>query len=95
MIAPVLPVAREDGYYLASPDGVRFVPLDPARRRPTGKLIPFPRFFRATQRAVGAMIETALDDDCCGHVASAEDPKICGRCGIHIDSLRPDEEDPR
>ncbi|RWE95742.1 hypothetical protein [Mesorhizobium sp.] len=61
MIAPVLPVAREDGYYLVSPDGVRFVPLDPARRRPTGKLIPFPQFFRATQRAVGAMIEAALD----------------------------------
>ncbi|TPM06786.1 MULTISPECIES: hypothetical protein [unclassified Mesorhizobium] len=89
-----LPIGREDGYYLASPEGVRFVPLDPARRQPTGEVIPFPQFFRATQRAVGAMIERAID--CCGHVASADDPKICGRCGIHIDSLRPDDdEDPR
>lgn len=31
-------------------------------------------------------------DACPGHVASELDPKICGRCGIHVDSLRPDEE---
>ncbi|RWE78520.1 MAG: hypothetical protein EOS63_17340 [Mesorhizobium sp.] len=31
---------------------------------------------------------------CPGHVASATDPKVCARCGIHIDELRPDEEDP-
>lgn len=29
---------------------------------------------------------------CPGHVASEGDPKVCGRCGLHIDSLRPDEE---
>jgi hypothetical protein len=33
------------------------------------------------------------EDDCPGHVASALDPKVCGRCGVHIDSLRPDEDD--
>lgn len=29
---------------------------------------------------------------CIGHVASAADPKVCERCGIHIDELRPPEE---
>lgn len=33
-------------------------------------------------------------DDCPGHVAAAHDTKICGRCGIHIDELRPDDDDP-
>ena len=28
------------------------------------------------------------EDECPNHVASATDPKVCGRCGIHIDSLR-------
>lgn len=32
------------------------------------------------------------ENDCPGHVASAHDNKVCGRCGTHIDSLRPDEE---
>jgi hypothetical protein len=32
-------------------------------------------------------------DFCPGHVASKEDPKICGRCGEHVDSLRPEEEE--
>ena len=27
---------------------------------------------------------------CPGHVAHKLDAKYCGRCGIHIDSLRPD-----
>jgi hypothetical protein len=30
---------------------------------------------------------------CPGHVASKADPKVCGRCGIHIDDLRPPESD--
>lgn len=29
------------------------------------------------------------EDESHDHVASEGDPKICGRCGIHIDSLRP------
>jgi hypothetical protein len=37
----------------------------------------------AQERALGA-----LQDACPCHVASDGDPKICGRCGIHIDSLR-------
>lgn len=32
------------------------------------------------------------EQNCPGHVASEKNPKICGRCGIHIDSLRPDDE---
>ncbi len=31
-------------------------------------------------------------DACSGHVASDDDPKVCGRCGIHIDELRPDDD---
>lgn len=43
-----------------------------------------------------AAIDAALSEAeaaCPGHVASAIDPKICGRCGVHIDSLRPDDGD--
>lgn len=29
------------------------------------------------------------EENCPGHVASPANAKICGRCGIHIDSLRP------
>lgn len=32
------------------------------------------------------------EENCFGHVASKNDPKVCGLCGTHIDSLRPDEE---
>ena len=32
------------------------------------------------------------EEDCPGHVASGSDSKICGNCGVHIDSLRPPEE---
>lgn len=32
---------------------------------------------------------------CPGHVASSTDPKVCGRCGIHVDAFRSDDEDPR
>ena len=36
----------------------------------------------------------AVDEkNCTGHVASAEDPKVCGKCGVHIDELRPDGPD--
>jgi uncharacterized protein DUF4031 len=44
-------------------------------------------------------LETAspayTEETCPGHVASADDPKICGRCGTHIDSLRPDDPQPQ
>lgn len=29
-----------------------------------------------------------LEDECPGHVASKRDPKVCGRCGLHVDALR-------
>lgn len=36
----------------------------------------------------------AFDEQTCpGHIASKDDPKVCGRCGTHIDSLRPPDED--
>jgi hypothetical protein len=31
-----------------------------------------------------------LERECPGHVASEHDPKVCGRCFVHIDSLRVD-----
>lgn len=37
--------------------------------------------------------QAAREDACAGHVASENDPKVCGRCGVHIDSLRPPEDD--
>jgi hypothetical protein len=51
----VLPVARDDGYYMVDPGRISFVPLDRARRRPRGQLIlfPFMHSLRATQRADG------------------------------------------
>ena len=33
------------------------------------------------------------EENCPGHVASASNSKICGRCGTHIDSLRSDDDD--
>lgn len=32
------------------------------------------------------------EDTCPGHVASAGDAKVCGRCGVDIDSFRPDDD---
>lgn len=31
------------------------------------------------------------EEECPGHVASKDDAKVCGRCGVHIDSLRPED----
>jgi len=33
------------------------------------------------------------EESCPGHVGTEICPKICTRCGIHIDSLRPPEEE--
>ncbi len=44
--------------------------------------------------ALAKSVAAAADDDCPGHVASASDPKVCARCGIHIDELRPPADDP-
>lgn len=40
------------------------------------------------------MVARVSEEECPGHVASIMDPKICGRCGTHIDSLWPDDEGP-
>lgn len=74
MSAPVLPVGREDGYYLIDKGAVTFVPLatpPPKFRKakingrptmlPVGQVVSFPRRDRAIERAVGATIEKAMD----------------------------------
>lgn len=33
------------------------------------------------------------EESCPGHVASAASAKTCARCGVHIDSLRPDTKE--
>ncbi len=43
----------------------------------------------------GGLGRDEIDDDCPGHVACEADAKVCGRCGTHIDDLRPDDNDPR
>ena len=35
----------------------------------------------------------APGQSCPGHVGSDNDPKVCGRCGVHIDELRPPENE--
>lgn len=37
-------------------------------------------------------VRSVDEDDCPGHVASEANSKVCARCGVHIDSLRPDED---
>lgn len=40
--------------------------------------------------AIEAALTTPPDEsDCPGHVASKGNNKVCGRCGVHIDDLRP------
>lgn len=39
---------------------------------------------RAARRKIAG-----AEADCSGHIASANDAKVCGRCGVHIDDLRP------
>jgi hypothetical protein len=42
----------------------------------------------AVREAIG---EYRFDEDACpGHVASARDPRVCGRCGASVESMRPD-----
>lgn len=33
------------------------------------------------------------ENECPGHVASPDSPKVCAHCGTHIDELRPEPED--
>jgi hypothetical protein len=41
----------------------------------------------AAYRAI-ARAEADREQNCPGHVASDSNPKLCGRCGCHIDDLR-------
>jgi hypothetical protein len=34
------------------------------------------------------------EQHCSGHVASDDDPKRCRHCGVHVNSLRPPEDEP-
>jgi hypothetical protein len=57
-----------------------------------------PECFPATpcgrdEHGEGCPTQVFGDENCPGHVASESDPKICGRCGIHIDALRPPDDD--
>lgn len=45
------------------------------------------------QRRAAAPVFPFSEENCPNHVASSADPKVCGRCGIHIDSLRPDDDE--
>lgn len=89
-------------------EGVAFVAMiiDRSLATATAYLMP-PKAARATAKQLTAMarkassargeIYNAAEDPesaCPGHVASADNPKVCGRCGVHIDSLRPPEEHP-
>lgn len=49
--------------------------------------------FPACDWAEENLCTACAQDACSGHVASADNPKVCGRCGIHIDELRPPEDD--
>lgn len=43
---------------------------------------------------VGESCFPYAEEVCPGHVASVAEAKVCGRCGIHVDGLRPDDGDP-
>lgn len=64
MIAPVLPIGRDDGYYRVDRGLVLFVPMRSTPMvvtRAAARIIEFPRRDRAIARAVGAMVEAAID----------------------------------
>lgn len=42
---------------------------------------------RLASNARREIIAPDPEDACPGHVASSDNPKVCGRCGVHIDSL--------
>lgn len=47
----------------------------------------------AYDRVAAAYCESHFsEEDCPFHTSSDDDPKVCGRCGVHIDSLRPPED---
>jgi hypothetical protein len=76
---------------------ISFVPAEHQKTGPNAK-VHWPvgtNLLTATQAE--AMVRHMLDglpsyahteDNCPSHVASADNAKICARCGLHIDSLR-------
>jgi hypothetical protein len=44
---------------------------------------------RAAEHAEAGAGFQFTEEQCPGHVASKKDPKVCGLCGTHIDSMRP------
>lgn len=63
--------------------------MDPLISAPDHPRWTDPQFLALAQHKQEAAMQ---ENDCPGHVASANNPKICARCGVHIDSLRPPEE---
>ena len=55
-------------------------------------------FYNQRRKAIAAALRAqpvpVQHEDCAGHVGSPGNPKICARCGVDIDSLRPPEEKP-
>lgn len=48
---------------------------------------------RLKQKALEYEAQADMLDNCPGHVKAPDgDPKVCMRCGIHIDDLRPPDE---
>lgn len=47
---------------------------------------------RLASSARGELIAPDPEDACPGHVASLDNPKVCARCGVNIESLRPPED---
>jgi hypothetical protein len=61
---------------------------------------PHPALFERTAEGREAFIQRlkniaraglGLYEACLGHVASEGDPNVCGRCGVHVNELRPEE----
>lgn len=72
--------------YGACADAAARVALDEAWARFRGFTLPG----RYDDNDLG--VARVAEEDCPGHVASDVDAKICARCGVHIDSLRPDND---
>lgn len=47
------------------------------------------------QRKKILVLKATVQDFCPCHVASDTDPKVCARCGISVDELRPEVEKER
>ena len=48
------------------------------------------RFLHEVLKRASVCMPSFDDNSCPGHIASIDNPKICRRCGVHIDTLRPE-----